>query len=105
MQSHKEIQRYKIPVRKKWHSTDMWRGYYEFDNSVYSTAFLMGDTDGNEKELQTIKTFKKRLKESSISHRIIKTNTSNCCSVGIDVLVPVELKEFALEQLGGVSNE
>lgn len=82
----------KIQQRKVWHSTDAWRGYYLFKNSIYSGAFLWGDNYGNEEVLREIIGIKKKLRQQHIPYKIVKTRTSNCFNVGVDILVPLELK-------------
>jgi len=82
----------KIQQRKIWHILDPWRGYYEFENSIYSSAFLMADTYGNQEVEKEITEIKKKLKQQHIPYKIATTRTSNCCTVGVDVLVPLELK-------------
>lgn len=87
----------KIQMKKRYVRLDAWgRGYYEFDNSIFSSAYMAKDDYGNKSVKDRINEIKKRLNKIHIKYRVVKTRISNLFSVGIDVLVPIEMKEKAL---------
>jgi len=77
----------KIVLRKKWVSTDPWRGYYEYENSAFGGCILAGDKFHNEAEKEKIEEAKKRLRKAKIPFRFKTARTSNVFSIVYDIVV------------------
>jgi len=95
-----------IPAKKKWVSTDAWRGYYTFDNSVADGWFptmedetVRGKTQA---ERDRIKKIRAELRKHGIKSKVKTTKTSNVFSVGWDVLVEPSKVKRAKELLKGL---
>ena len=79
-----------IPLKKKWVSTDAWRGYYTFDNSI-ADGWMQSISDSgdshNDTEKDRMKAIQKVLKLRNIPYRTKYSRTSNVFSVGWDIVV------------------
>lgn len=88
----------KISLRKRWVRTDAWRGYFEYDNSVFGGSILaaMGDPYGeshNRQERETQKKVTSLLRKHKIPYRIAYAQTSNVFSRVYDIVVaPKDVK-------------
>lgn len=88
----------RISLRKKWVRTDAWRGYFEYDNSVFGGNILaaMGDPYGesqNKEEKQKQKHVASILRKNRIPYRIAYAQTSNVFSRVYDIVVsPKDVK-------------
>ena len=96
----------KIPAKKKWVSTDAWRGYFTFDNSVadgwiptMEDSTVRGKTKDEQDRIKRIKSI---LRKNKINSREKYSRTSNVFSVGYDVIVPPSKVKRAKALLKGV---
>jgi hypothetical protein len=81
-----------VSLKKKWISTDAWRGYYEYDNSVMGGSILAGYGDPyaerqNEAEKERIKKAKEILHSNKIPYKLATARTSNVFSSVYDIVV------------------
>jgi hypothetical protein len=81
-----------ISLKKKWISTDAWRGYYQYDNSVMGGSILAGYGDPiadshNEEEKKRIKAAKEILHSNKIPYKFAQARTSNVFSSVYDIVV------------------
>jgi hypothetical protein len=80
-----------VSLKKKWISTDAWRGYYEYDNSVMGGSILAGydliAERHNEEEKKRIKQAKEILHSNKIPYKFATARTSNVFSSVYDIVV------------------
>jgi hypothetical protein len=84
-----------VSLKKHWVRTDAWRGYYKYDNSVFSGSLLAGFGDPyaesrNEEEKKNLKKVKSILKANKIPHRLAQARTSNVFAGSYDIVVDKE---------------
>jgi CRISPR/Cas system-associated endoribonuclease Cas2 len=92
----------KIPLKKHWVKTDAWRGYYEYDNSVFGGSLLAGDVLHNNIERKLIRDAKEVLMKNKIPFRVLRAGTSNVFSQVYDVVVEKKNVDKAKKLLKGV---
>jgi hypothetical protein len=81
----------KVPLKKHWVWVDAgWRGYDEYENSVFGGSLLFGDEAHNEDEKEKIKKAKEILKKNRIPYRFKTSATSNVFSKSYDIIVAKE---------------
>jgi len=85
----------KVPLHKRWVSTDAWRGYYQYDNAVIGGALY--DEASKEKYDERTKAAKAILKKNRIPYRIAYARTSNVFSTVWDIVVRKEDVKRATE--------
>lgn len=83
--------KYKIPTKSVYVKTAAWRGHEEFPNSVYDT-WMTGNWEdaGQNAEIKVeskLKSIQSVLRDAGINSKVVKTQTSNVFSTGVDVLV------------------
>jgi len=91
-----------VSLKKKWVSTDPWRGYEEYDNSVADGCFLAMNPSQNQEEKERINKIKSTLKKNKIPHRLAYGRTSNVFSTAYDIVVDKKNVGKAKKLLKGV---
>jgi len=81
----------RIPTNKKWHSTDGWRGYYEYPNSVTSTWATGEWADAGDNKASVVKKriqdARNLLAKNGIGSKVVKDETSNSFSTSVNIVV------------------
>lgn len=96
-----------VSLKKHWVRTDGWRGYYKYDNSVFSGSSLAGFGDPyaescNAEEMKNIKMVKSVLNKNKIPYRLAQARTSNMFAGSYDIVVDKENVKKAKALLKGV---
>lgn len=89
-----------ISKKKRWVSTDGWRGYYEPINAIggANSTGSWSDSPCPSNVCETeINEFRKQLRKEKIPSKLMVCNTSNVFCVHVYILVPPEFRERGLE--------
>jgi len=77
-----------IPAKKHWVSTDAWRGYYEYENTIFGGSVY--HEASAEQEKKNIAAIKKALRKANIPCKVKWASTSNVFSRVYDIIVRKE---------------